>query len=250
MKNINEIDEKYKNFLENLSNEQLGDIKTQAILDEDYDKAKEIKQEQERRKMKDKEWTESNNEKLSQEEKMKEIEDEKKTHETQKEKELKSKINSLQKSEDKEDLWENINISDEEIDAIIDLTEKIRQINPTYGDYIGYVNEFSELKNFDINQKKEYFKKNKIQSRIDFYTHVLDYFLEESEHIKEYNLNNLTHIDEYQLDDTSNSLKLFCEKFIDTDKELATNEKINEYYYEIEDVLSRYKKRLEEYINM
>jgi hypothetical protein len=55
MKNINEIGEKYKNFLENLSDEQLDDIKTQAILDEDYDKAKEIKQEQERRKMKNKE---------------------------------------------------------------------------------------------------------------------------------------------------------------------------------------------------
>ncbi len=250
MKNINEIGEKYKNFLENLSDEQLDDIKTQAILDEDYDKAKEIKQEQERRKMKNKEWTESNDEKLRQEEKMKEIEDEKKTNEIQKAEKLKSAIDSLKSTEDEEKLWETIEISNEEIDAIIDLTEKIRQINPTYGDYIDYGNEFSELKKFDINQKKEYFKRNKIQSRIDFYTHILDCFLEEFEHMKEYNLNNHTHIDGYQLDDTLNSLKLFCEKFIDTDKELATNEKINEHYFEIEDVLNRYKKRLEEYINM
>jgi len=46
--NINE--KETLNSLENLSDEELVDLKNKAIADEDYDKAKEIKQEQERRK--------------------------------------------------------------------------------------------------------------------------------------------------------------------------------------------------------
>lgn len=240
MKNTKEITEKYKNSLVNIPDEQLINLKNKAIADEDYDKAKEIKQEQERRKMQEIEQIKSNDEMKRWEEITKEIKDEKNTYEVQKKGKLKLLSESLQKSEDKEDLWDGINISDEEIDAIIDLTEKIRQIDYTYtyGDYLrysGYNKEFDELKNFDIKQKKEYFKKNKIQSRADFYIHVLDYFFEELRLVVEkYNLRNHKEAEEYLLDDTLNSLKLFCEKFIDTDKKLSTNKEINEYYYMIE----------------
>ena len=86
MGNLNKIDEQNKkSSLENLSDEQLVDLKNQAIADEDYDKAKEIKKEQERRKMQG-------------------IEDEKKTYKIQKEEKLKSLTDSFQQSEDEEKL--------------------------------------------------------------------------------------------------------------------------------------------------
>lgn len=61
MENSNRIDKERKiSSLENLTDEQLVELKKQAIETEDYDKAKEIKQEQERRK-----WLELQEQKVS-----------------------------------------------------------------------------------------------------------------------------------------------------------------------------------------
>ena len=218
MGNLNKIDEQNKkSSLENLSDEQLVDLKNQAIADEDYDKAKEIKQEQERRKMQG-------------------IEDEKKTYKIQKEEKLKSLTDSFQQSEDEEKLWDTIDISNEEIDALTDLFWRMTQMNWRFDyqkKYEAFSNQLASLQYMDT--RNRFFIRHNILSKADFQEYILRTFYQMVTDIK-YLRWNYNREEVWKVRDC---LKTYANKYLN----YKDDNECNHLYFQIDTVLKKLSDR-------
>lgn len=142
------------NWFENMSDEELVDLKNQAVDAEDYLRAHEIKQELNMRKRL-------------------QLEREEQDEKSQRKEKIKSLNDSLQQEENNEKLTEIVEISDEELESSIDLVEKIQYINHFYEWAERYDEDIKHLKSFDAIQRKKYFKDHEISSKLDFQKYVL-----------------------------------------------------------------------------
>lgn len=202
MKNSNRIDKERKiSSLEDLTDEQLVEQKKQAIETEDYDKAKEIKQEQERRKLgkvDDIEWEKVELERIK-------MDQEKSENSRQQKIEAETLIqqliedNNTNLSEGKESLEK---FSKDELYIIWYLAYYIKS-SYSYNSDIedGYIyqplNDIMNFVDYTDEEKKYFLEKNNISTKSDFENYIIDTI---SEFLKERKVWNKTYYMQRDLD--------------------------------------------------
>lgn len=212
------------NLLENLSDEELLNLKNKAIADEDYLRAHEIKQELNMRKRL-------------------QLEKEKQDEKSQRKEKIKSLNDSLQQVENNEKLAEIVEISDEELESSIDLVEKIQYINHFYEWAECYDEDIKQLKSYDTIQRKKYFKDHEISSKLDFQKYVLKL-------CREY-LNNLCELKkdkiEVDLDNITDAQK--CLNHYKNYLDLESNNEISSLFSSISIFLEEFWQAIQRYLD-
>lgn len=227
MEKYNEEAIENENSLENISGEELVELKKQAIADEDYDKAKEIKQEQERRKIES-------------------FDEEKQVEKEEKNKKIESLKNLLQEHDNVEKSNGNIDISDEELVCVEDLMRRMDKINSQYDYPTNFLEKLIWFKSLDHEDKYKYYKDNEIETKVDFQKHVLNLCREYLKAHFEYLESNWIRVDLDDIIDAIRSLDEYSD-FLDLNSSDCDSE-LYDLHSRVNGTLNDMKNRIYEYL--